>query len=194
METTALPAELYPYIRCECDYIIVVFYLQPLFESFIVERYHRWWTMEKRTFEEILESEGRLVYRTRGVSMRPLLKQDRDLICVEKTDGRAKKYDVILYRRGKNYVLHRVLDVRDGYYKVRGDNTYSDEKVKDEDVLGVMTSFSRNGKQTGTADAGYRFYSRAWRLTYPFRYCAVRARGLASGVKRRITKGRKTEK
>ncbi|MBQ7599833.1 MAG: S24/S26 family peptidase [Clostridia bacterium] len=150
--------------------------------------------MEKQTFEEILESEGRLVYRTRGVSMRPLLKQDRDLICVEKKTGRAKKYDVILYKRGKNYVLHRVLGVRDGSYKVRGDNTYSDENVKEEDVLGIMTSFSRNGRQTGVDNTGYRFYSRAWRLTYPFRLGAVRARAMASAVKRRVTGKRNRDK
>ena len=144
--------------------------------------------MEKRTFEDILESEGKLVYRTRGVSMRPLLKQDRDLICVEKNEGRAKKYDVILYRRGKDYVLHRVLAVRGDSYKVRGDNTYSDETVRDEDVLGVMTSFSRNGRQTEVSDPGYRLYSRVWRLTYPVRYCAVMARRAASGVKRRVFK------
>ena len=35
------------------------------------------------TFEELLQKDGRLVYRTRGVSMEPMLRQNRDLVVIE---------------------------------------------------------------------------------------------------------------
>ncbi len=63
------------------------------------------------TFEEILEKDGKLVYKTKGVSMNPMLYQNRDLVVIEVPKGRLKKYDVALYKRGKSYVLHRVIGV-----------------------------------------------------------------------------------
>lgn len=53
------------------------------------------------SFEELLEKDGRLVYKTRGVSMNPMLYQNRDLVVIEPPAGRLDKYDVALYRRGK---------------------------------------------------------------------------------------------
>ena len=100
------------------------------------------------TFEEILEKDGKLVYKTKGVSMNPMLYQNRDLVVIEPVKGRLKELDVALYRRGRSYVLHRVIAVNDdGTYLIRGDNTYSDEIVPDSAVLGVLTEFVRDGKQ-----------------------------------------------
>ena len=50
-------------------------------------------------FEELLQRDGVLIYKTRGVSMRPMLKQDRDLVIIRPVEGRLKKYDIPLYRR-----------------------------------------------------------------------------------------------
>ena len=41
-------------------------------------------------FEEILARDGRLVYRTRGVSMKPMLYQNRDLVCIKVPEGPLK--------------------------------------------------------------------------------------------------------
>ena len=94
------------------------------------------------TFEEILEKDGKLVYKTKGVSMNPMLYQNRDLVVIEVPKGRLKKYDVALYKRGNSYVLHRVIGVNeDGTYSIRGDNTYSIETVPESAVIGVLTAF-----------------------------------------------------
>ena len=34
------------------------------------------------TFEDILARDGKLVYKTRGVSMEPMLRQNRDLVVI----------------------------------------------------------------------------------------------------------------
>ena len=81
------------------------------------------------TFEEVLTRDGKLVYKTKGVSMEPMLRQNRDLVTIEVPVSRLKKYDVALYKRGDRYVLHRVIGVKEGFYLIRGDNTYRLETV-----------------------------------------------------------------
>ena len=69
--------------------------------------------MNKSNFEEILARDGRLFYTNVGDSMMPLIKQGRDLLVIEKTAGKLKKYDIPLYKRDNGqYVLHRILKVR----------------------------------------------------------------------------------
>ena len=128
------------------------------------------------TFEEILSRDGRLIYKTRGVSMQPMLYQNRDLVIIETFEGRLKPYDVALYRRGRQYVLHRVLSLGDGVYYIRGDNTYTIETVPEGNVLGVLTGFVRKGKQHQVTELGYRFYSRFWHFIYPLRLFRLRMR------------------
>ena len=122
------------------------------------------------TFEEILERDGKLIYKTRGVSMNPMLYQNRDLIVIRPPEGRLAVHDVALYRRGKSYVLHRVIAVNDdGTYLIRGDNTYADEIVPEKAVIGVLTEFVRNGKQYKVTDPEYQRYVDLWCAAYPLR-------------------------
>ena len=87
------------------------------------------------SFEELLMREGRLVYKTKGVSMKPMLYQNRDLVVTEKARSRLQPMDVAFYRRGQAYVLHRVIFVQPDGYLIRGDNTYSLETVPDAAVI-----------------------------------------------------------
>ena len=70
----------------------------------------------KLTIEEALESQGFYMSTTVGVSMFPLLRNRRDTILIRPVTEPLKKYDVPLYKRGNNYVLHRIVKItRDGY-------------------------------------------------------------------------------
>ena len=51
------------------------------------------------SFEEILARDGVLAYKTKGVSMEPMLRQNRDLVVIEAPSSKLQKYDVALYRR-----------------------------------------------------------------------------------------------
>ena len=137
-------------------------------------------------FEDLLQKDGRLVYKTKGTSMEPMLRQNRDLVIVEVPSSRLQKYDVALYRRGDKYVLHRVLGVEDGYYRIRGDNTYSMEHVPDGDVLGVLTGFNRKGKLHAVTERGYRLYARFWHFIYPLRLILFRLRNLLVKLARKL--------
>lgn len=137
--------------------------------------------------EDILHRDGVLVYKTRGVSMRPLLKQDRDLVIIRPFEGRLKKYDVPLYRRrGGGYVLHRIITVRDHDYVIRGDNTFRKEYVPDSLIIGVLTDFKRKGREHSVNETGYRLYARVWNVLYPIRFALHKARGVAGRIKRKL--------
>ena len=137
-------------------------------------------------FEDVLARDGRLVYKTKGVSMRPMLRQDRDLVTIEPPQGPLKPYDVAFYRRGERYILHRVIKTYDGGYLIRGDNTYALEKVPQTDVLGVLTGFLRKGKAYSTTNRGYCLYVRVWCAIYPLRALWVRLVRLAKRVLRKL--------
>lgn len=131
------------------------------------------------TYEEYLEQYGELTYRNVGVSMLPMLKQGRDFFTVrKKTAQRCKKYDVILYRRPPaQYVLHRVVAVRERDYVVLGDNCVAREYgITDEDIIGVMTSFVHRGRTVRQDDFGYQVYARLWYAVYPLRMLAKRVK------------------
>lgn len=127
--------------------------------------------MSKSTFEEQLEKYGSFTYKNVGVSMMPLLKQGRDAFTVRRKepDERLKKYDVALYHREKKYVLHRVLEVVDGGYIIRGDNCISKEHVKEEDIMAVMTHYVHNGKSHAVTDKAFINYTKRMLFFSPFR-------------------------
>ena len=142
---------------------------------------------QKSHIEQMLERDGVIVYKTRGVSMRPMLKQNRDLVTVRKFEGRLKKYDVPLYRRkAGGYVLHRIIGLKDDCYIIRGDNTFKKEYVPDSEVLGVLTEFKRKGRDHSVDSAGYKLYARFWNLIYPLRWVMRKSKVLGSKVKRFI--------
>ena len=138
------------------------------------------------TFEEMLAADGRLVYKTRGVSMRPMLKQDRDLVVIETPEGTLQKYDVALYKRGKSFVLHRIIKVKDGYYVIRGDNTYSLERVHKNAILGKLVSFVRKGKSYQVTDRRYLRYVRFWNGIYPVRAFLFRFKRLCVRILKKL--------
>ena len=137
------------------------------------------------SFEELLDEQGSLVWRTTGRSMRPLIRQGKDVIVITKPQLRPEKYDVILYKVKDKYLLHRVLEVHDGYYTVAGDNNTFLEKVEERQILGVMTEFLRGGKQYDLNSRKYRFYTKNYCGKFKLK-CAVLKpyRALRSGLSR----------
>lgn len=151
---------------------------------------------EPISFEQLLETTGRLVYTNKGVSMMPLLRQDRDLMVIEKKgDGPCRKYDAVLFKRpevrGRGaYVLHRILRVNaDGSYWIVGDNCVSGETVRDEQILGILTAVVRGGRTIPVTAPLYRFYVHLWCDAYPVRFALLRFGRLAAEYLRRLRRG-----
>lgn len=143
--------------------------------------------MIKTTYEEELNRKGKFTYTCSGVSMLPLLRQHKDLFTIEKKQGRCEKYDVVLYKRPpKSFVLHRVVEVREKDYVILGDNCLNKEYgIRDEDILGVMTSFVRNGREYPVSHKGYRLYAVVWYFLYPLRWVFMRCKSKCRGILRK---------
>ena len=112
--------------------------------------------------EDYLAEHGTLTYTNKGTSMLPLIREGKDLFTIRrKGSERCSKGDVVLYKRPPNhYVLHRVIAVRENDYVILGDNCVSYEYgIKDSDILGVMTGFTRGGREYSIESSGYRLYT-----------------------------------
>jgi len=136
------------------------------------------------TFEEILATQGKLVYTNVGTSMMPLLRQRRDLLIIApKPEGRLKMWDVPLYRRDNGqYVMHRVLWVRKNDYIMCGDNQYYLEKgIQDRHIIGVLETVNRDGKELHVratkehpnVPLKYKLYVFLWCFFFPIRAVLV---------------------
>ncbi len=122
------------------------------------------------TIEETLREHGVFVTTTVGVSMEPLFKNRRDTVEIVPVTGRLSKYDVPLYRRRDDYVLHRVVKVLPDSYVICGDNCIGKEYgITDEDIVGVMVAFDRKNKHYTVNHLGYRLYARLRVAQYPLR-------------------------
>ncbi len=136
--------------------------------------------------EEALQEKGVYVGPTVGVSMLPMLKSRRDTIVVKPKTERLKRLDVALYRRGDAYVLHRVLQPIEGGYIIRGDNCYSDERIPEEDVFGVLTEFFRKKKHIYCTDKKYLRYAKRRVKTYKIRKFFIKIKIKAVSVAKKI--------
>ena len=130
--------------------------------------------------------------------MMPLLRQHHDLIIIEKPKGRLKKYDVPLYKReGGKYILHRIVKVRDHDYVICGDNlTVLEYGITNDDIIGVMTGFVRDGKTHRVNEPGYLFYVHLWCDFLPVRIFLLKVRNrlrrYGVAVLRRLRRNRST--
>ena len=137
----------------------------------------------KKSFEEVLAENGKLVYTSVGVSMMPLIREGRDVLVIEKRDIPAlKKYDAVLFRRENvkgrgEYVLHRILKILpDNKYWIVGDNDTAGEIVKSTQILGVLTRMLRDGKEYNFGGLGYKIYVFFRCTLYPARFLYLRGK------------------
>lgn len=134
------------------------------------------------SFEQLLERDGHLAFTNKGVSMMPLLREDRDLMLIDKKGPeRCKRLDAVLFKRpgvsGRGaYVLHRVLRVNaDGTYWIVGDNCVRGETVAEESILGVLTGMVRDGRTISVTGRSYRLYVNTWCRWYRLRFVLLRS-------------------
>ncbi len=109
---------------------------------------------------EALESGKKIEFETHGHSMIPLLHDGGDKVILKLNEMPLKVNDVALCKTSDGrYVLHRVIDIRNGGYVLKGDNCVNTEFCKaDEDVIGVACAFIRCGKIVSVTDKKYIFY------------------------------------
>ena len=100
--------------------------------------------------------------------MLPFLRERKDTIVIQKRE-QYKKFDVVLYKRKGNYVLHRIIKVLPETFHIRGDNCYYDEYVKHNEIIGVMVECYRGEKKVNLNSIFYKLYVCIRVYSYPIR-------------------------
>lgn len=125
-------------------------------------------------------SEGRSVrFSPKGISMLPMLRQGLDTVTISPVPDRLKKYDLPLYQRDNGkYILHRIIHVGKTY-TCMGDNQFVKETgVRHDQMIGLVTTFTRGEKTISVEDWRYRLYCRVWAVTRFPRYCWKKGKSL----------------
>lgn len=127
--------------------------------------------------EEQIASGQSVEMSPRGKSMLPLLREGKDSVILSPVKERLKKYDIPLYRRADgSYVIHRIVDVKDGTYRLAGDNQYVCENgVKDDQIIAVVSAIRRGGKLIPANSARHKIYAILRHRTRGIRFFVIRA-------------------
>lgn len=133
--------------------------------------------MTKSTFEQVIAEEGVLVYTNVGDSMYPLIKP-RDLLVIKKPELPLKRLDVPLYKRDNGqYVLHRIVKVRENDYLICGDNRVEIESgITDRHIIGVLTDVIRDGETISVYSFKKRVYAHVYSDFRPIKRVVFRLR------------------
>lgn len=145
--------------------------------------------MEKKTvrlsellpvIEETLAAGGTVKLPITGTSMLPLLRAGRDTVTLSPVTGDLQKFDIPFYRRRDGaFVLHRIVTcAEDNTYTLCGDNQWVLEKdIRAEQIIGVVSAITRNGKTFSVNSKKYKRYVRIWHRLLPVRKYIVKLRG-----------------
>lgn len=117
---------------------------------------------------EAVDSGGSFQLTVTGSSMAPTLKPGRDSVELHKAPPR--KGDIVLFQRtGGECILHRVIRCRKDLLTVNGDNQRWSEDIHPSQVIAVVRSLHRDGRQIYCRSPLYRAYSALWMLLRPLR-------------------------
>ena len=142
-----------------------------------------------KKFEDVIAERGRLVYTNVGDSMFPIIREG-DLLVIEAVREPLKVGDVPLYKRDSGqYVMHRIVGIRNGKYMMKGDNrTFVEKGITDKHIIGVLTAVVRNGKEVPITDWRYRIYVHLWCDLFPLRAFILKAKQFPKWLKKRYEK------
>ena len=115
-------------------------------------------------FREQLACGQTVRFSPRGTSMLPMLRQGIDQVVLSPLPEKLRKFDLPLYQRDDgHYVLHRIVGIRDGRFTCLGDNQFVKEyDLRQDQMIAVVSAFTRDGRQYSVTDPGYWIYCRVW--------------------------------
>ena len=78
---------------------------------------------------------------------------------------------MVFYQRDNGqFIMHRILRVRDGCYDIVGDAQIDIEKdIRDDQIFAIVTKVCRKGKWIGPGDLWWDFFEKIWINLVPYR-------------------------
>lgn len=138
-----------------------------------------------------LQNGGKATLVVTGVSMKPMLVEHRDSVLLTPVTAKPKPGDIFLYRRESgSFVLHRLVGVMPEGYLFCGDNQCVREKVTQEQLLAIVSGFTRKGKQYSAKNPLYRLYVFMCVRLFFLRRTYIRLRRRTGRLCRKIQKRR----
>ena len=120
--------------------------------------------------QETLAQGRKVRFMPNGTSMLPMLRQGVDSVTLSPVPEKLRKYDLPLYRRDNGqFVIHRIVKAGETYTCV-GDNQFALEHgLRRDQMIALVTSFSRGEKEISVTAPLYRLYCHLWHWSRPFR-------------------------
>lgn len=140
--------------------------------------------------EETVKGGGSIKIKIAGYSMYPLVASRRDSVLLTKAD-KIKKGDVPLIKREDGtFVLHRVVGIKNGAFKLRGDYEQKIEyPLYPEQVIAVAKGFYRKDRYIPCDSLLYKLYTFFWMNSVPIRPVILKLLAIRSEIKdKRINK------
>lgn len=136
-----------------------------------------------------LERHGWYISVPRGISMWPMIRNQKDAVEVRRLTEKPRRYDLVMYvRPNLQGVIHRVLYWKNDICVICGDNCWQREYVRPEQIRGIVTRFCRKGKWYSVTDKRYLLYVHLWTdlsfLRRPLFYLRDRAKRLLKKLRR----------
>lgn len=129
-----------------------------------------------KSLEEHLQKEGVHIMPAQGSSMRPALR-DGDLVVLTPVleASRLQIGDIVLYRRlDRTLVLHRIIKLHEDTLVLNGDNCTYFEYPQMNQIVGILKSYQRNGRDYSPYSFKNKFYQFIWYRPWPIRFLVLK--------------------
>ena len=134
-----------------------------------------------------LQNGGKANLVVTGSSMKPMLVENRDMVVLEPITRELVPGDITLHRRENGrFVLHRIIRLTPEGYLLSGDNQWILETVTREQMLAVVTGFTRKGISHTLQEPSYRLYRWAWVKLFCLRKLYIQLRRKLSRFYRKL--------
>ena len=127
-----------------------------------------------------LNSGGEFRFTPNGISMYPMLSDGENEVVIGKAEDISVGDVVLCKTEDGGFILHRVDEIRNGGYILRGDNPLKREGIFNKDsVVGKMLGYYKNGKYIS---ANSRYYIRYTKTTLPLHRLKLRIKRKCSQI------------
>lgn len=97
---------------------------------------------------EMLNEGNKVTIPVKGYSMLPFIIGERDLVELEKVDGKVSPDDIVLFSIGGRFILHRVRQVSGEDVLIQGDGVLvNQERCKIGSIHGRVIKILKHGKK-----------------------------------------------
>lgn len=140
--------------------------------------------MKELTYQETIEQYGMFIYFPVGTSMLPLIREGKDSVKLVKIERPVKQHDVVLYQRNDQFILHRVVKVKDDTVDMAGDHqTMIEKDVLKSSIIALMEGVYREERYVPIQSFRMKCYSATRPMVRFLRKCRAK---LARLIRRKV--------